>query len=515
MTGLERQVHIPPGARHALRRYLTPFYSIALGLVFILAASACGIKAAQNPATTTPARAAYSTQDNPLVHSGTQALTKISDTPLPEIPPTPNESTPSPLGVNASELRGLQVTLWLPWNGADGAGFQAILDKFNLTNKWGITAVAKGYLDIGSLDDAIEAGLSSHALPDVIVDYGYQARRWDESGVLVDLAPYVGDAVWGYSRDEQADFYPSFWLEDMVSVGRQTKRLGIPYYRSAEVIFYNQSWAEELGYPTPPTTPEEFRARACSAADYLSKKGDKSTLGKGGWLVTPDPAVLVGWIYAFGGSITNPDASGYAFDTPQARQALTFLKNLQESGCAWLDTSLDPQSAFAGRQALFVAGSLFDIPAQQAAFEQSGSIDNWMAIPFPSSTQPVVDSYGPSLFMTSSTPEEQLASWLVMQWLVYPPNQAEYVQQLGVYPTRQSALRYLIHTEQAGTQWAQALGFLPGARAEPTLPFWSVMRWALSDASSQLFSLQFQADQVPSLVLDLDSLAQEVLNQER
>jgi multiple sugar transport system substrate-binding protein len=515
MTGLERLVSIPPDSHHALRRYLTLFYGFALGLAFTLMLSACGLKALQLPASPTPTLPGNAMQATLPAHFGTQALTKSSPTQLPEVPATPNERTPSPLGVSAAELRGLEVTIWQPWSGAAGAGFQVILDKFNNTNQWGITVTSRSFEGFGSLEDAVEGGLSDNTLPDVLLDYGYQARLWDESGMLADLKPYVDDRVWGLTRDEQADFYPGFWLEDLVTARTQPRRLGIPYYRSAEVLFYNQSWAEELGYPTPPITPEDFRARACAAAEYVARNGDKSSLGQGGWLITHDPGGLAGWIYAFGGNITNPAGTGYAFDTPETRQVLAYLKGLQESGCAWADASLDPRATLASRRALYVVGSLFDIPAEQAAFQQAGSKDEWTVLPFPSSTQPVVDSYGPSLLITRSTPEQQLASWLVVEWLVYPPNQAGLVKLLGAYPTRQTTMNYLGSVGEINAQWAQALALLPDTRSEPSLPSWSVLRWALSDASSQLFSQQFRVDQVPSLLSDLDNLAQEALNQER
>ncbi len=461
-----------------------------------------------------PAHPDIATAETSLTHSGTQALTRSNPTLLPEIPATPNERTPSPLGVNANDLRGLQIIIWVPWDGATMVEFQAILDRFTLTNQWGITATARSFEGFGSLDDAVEVGITAGSLPDVLVDYGYQARHWDESGIVADQAPYISDPVWGLTGEEQADFYPGFWQEDLVGAGTKPRRLGIPYYRTAQVLFYNQSWAQELGYPSQPTTPQEFRAMACAAAENVAKNGNKSVQGKGGWLITPDPGGLAGWIFAFGGSLTNPGGTGYAFDTPETRQSLTYLKGLEDSGCAWMDAALEPQASLASRQALFVVGSLFDIPAQQAAFRQAGSLDNWGVIPFPSSTQPAVDSYGPSLVMVSSTPERQLAAWLVEEWLVYPPNQAEIVQQLGVFSTRRSSLSYFIHTAQADTQWAQALQYLPAARGEPSLPSWSVMRWALSDAASQLFSMQFRAEQIPSLTINLDSLAAEVLVQE-
>jgi len=515
MTGLERRVHTPPGAHLALRRYLTPLYSFTLGLVFILAITACnrGPTAAPQPFSGT--QPADSIKIDRPAQFGTQATFKSSPTPLPAIPATPNQSTPSPLGVNASALNGQTVNLWYPWKGVTGSILQAILDEFNRTNKYGITVIGNAYDSFGSLDDAMEAAISSGSLPDVVLDYGYQARQWETSGVLADLTPYVDDPVWGLSADEQADFISTYWSEDLTVGGPKTIRLGIPYYRSAYLLFYNQTWAAELGYSRPPVTPEDFRARACAAAESVAKSGSKTNLGKGGWLITPEPGSLVGWIYAFGGDIVNPEAPGYLFKDPETSQAFTYLKGLQMSGCAWTDNKVDSQAEFANRHALFVVGSLFDIPSQRAAFSQAGTNDEWEVIPFPSDRQPVVDTYGPSLLMTSSTTTRQLASWLVIEWLVYPPNQAKLVQQLGVYPTRQNTLSYLTYAEQAGAQWAQALRLLPDVHGEPTLPSWNTMRWALSDASSELFSPQFGTDQISSFVEELDGVAQEIFNQVR
>lgn len=512
MTGLERLVSIPPGFHHTLRRYLTPFYSFTLGLVFILVVSACGREVTAMPDPTFGTQPASSTPVNHPAQFGTQAHLKSSPTPLPAIPATPNERTPSPLGVTAAQLAGQQVSVWYPWTGVTGAIFQAILDEFNRTNRYGIMVNAHAYEDFGSLDDAMEVAISSGSLPDMLVDYGYQARHWEASGIMVDLAAYVDDPVWGLNEDEQADFKPSFWSEDLVKDGSRAnpRRLGIPYYRSAYVLFYNQTWAAELGYSDSPTTPEDFRVRACAAAESIARNGDKTNLGKGGWLITSEPGALIGWIFAFGGDVIAPDGGSYLFNTPQTSQAITYLKNLQQSGCAWTDSGVDAQATFAKRQALFVIGSLFDIPSQRAALAQAGSNDEWVVIPFPSNQQPVVDTYGPSLLVTSSTTIQQLASWLVIEWLVYPPNQAEFVQQLGAYPTRQSTLSYLIHTEQAGTQWAQALGLIPEARSEPTLASWNIMRWTLSDALTQLFSAKFTIDQIPALIGNLDKIASEI-----
>ena len=506
------------GSDQATGRYLTLFYGITLGLALVLAGFAVYLHGNPTPGaviSSTATQAVLSQTASPTLRS-TQAESNNTPTSLPDIPSTPNPKTPSPLGVSATALEGLRVNLWYPWTGASGAALQAILDEFNRTNQWEITVQLSAFEDYGRLDEAVEAALVSGSLPDVLVDYGYQARHWDSRKVLLGLTPYVNDPVWGLSSDEQADFYPAFWAEDLVTDGSpgQTRRLGIPYHRSAYVLFYNQSWAYELGYPNLPASVEDFRVRACAAAQSVSEQGDKSNLGRGGWLITPQPGALVGWIYAFGGGITTPELD-YQFNTPETLQAFKYLKGLQDSGCAWFDPGVDPQSELASRHALFVVGSLYDIPAQREAFTQAGSGDEWVVIPFPSLHQPVVATYGPSLFIRRSNPAQQLAAWLVIEWLVYPPNQAEWVTTLKTYPVRMGALGYLSEAASDNPQWVKALGLLPEARSEPSHASWSVMRWALQDAMSWLFSQQFGADQIPSLLEELDRVAAEVVTQVR
>ena len=507
-------MHFYSGPDQALKRYLTLLYGITLGLALLLAILAISFngKPAASPAAITQTVVAQTippTQGTAEVHS----LSK--PTFIPPIPPTPNEETPSPLGVSGTDLQGVQVTLWHPWTGSTEGALQAILDEFNRTNQWGIQVQANAYPGFGALDEAVETSIISGTLPDMLVDYGTQAQHWDGEAVLADLTPYVDDPVWGLTSDEQADFYPGFWAEDVVKdkAAGGTVRLGIPFYRSAYLLFYNQSWARELGFSNPPSTAEQFTAQACAAAGTVATLGNKSDLGKGGWLITPQPGALAGWIYAFGGLITNPNAQGYIFNTPQTEQAFDSIKGWVEKGCAWSDATVDAQSEFANRRALFLVGSLYDIPAQREAFSQAVNNDQWSVIPFPSRSQAVMDTYGPSLLVTHSTPAQQLAAWLVVKWLVYPPIQAQWVSEPGTLPTRQSTLSLLDENTGQNPQWVQALALLPAARSEPSLASWRVMRWALNDAMAQLIDPKTTSDQIPAILQNLDVVAGEISSQ--
>jgi ABC-type glycerol-3-phosphate transport system substrate-binding protein len=326
---------------------------------------------------------------------------------------------------------------------------------------------------------------------------------------LVDLQPYVEDPKWGYSLDEQADFYPVFWDQDVFD-GR---RLGIPALRSGQVLYYNTTWAKELGYPAAPVLPEQFQEQACAAASTKRKDADPQNDSTGGWIVSADYPLLLGWIYSFGGEIIKNPEPGlgetvYQFNTPQVEETFTFLKDLYDQGCAWLAESQYPEAEFAARMGLFSAGSVSDIPYQAEAYRQSGNRDEWTVIPFPSpSLLPGLDVYGPSYVMLPSGNKEQMASWLLIKWLSEPENQARMVEATGAFPLRASTLTYLDAYQSRYPQWAAALKMLPTARNEPAFQSWSTVRWSLSDAGTQLFRSYFTIDQVPRLIEFLEKTA--------
>jgi multiple sugar transport system substrate-binding protein len=418
------------------------------------------------------------------------------------ITPTPVSS----LKVKPSDLKGIILQFWHPWLGEEGDTIRALANKFNASNQWGIIVQVTyqgGYDDIF---DKVNTALENSGPPDLAVAYNYQALSWNASNSLVlDLNAYVDDPVWGLTGKEQSDFYSAFWNQDLVG----NKRLGIPAQRFAQLIFYNSTWAKELGFSAPPTTPADFREQACAAAKANKQDNSSSNDGTGGWIISTDYSAILGWMDAFGAQVVKPGEEEYQFDTSQVKETFTFLRGLYDEGCAWLTENQNPETDFAGRLGLFATGSVADITSQQDAFSQADSSDRWTVLPFPSSSgKPAIDVYGPSFIAFQSRPAEQLASWLFLKWLVSPEQQAQFIQASGSYSTRASALDLLDTGNKP--QWAAALKLIQLGEPEPRMQSWSVVRWAVSDAATQLFRYYFAIDQVPTLTKLLDDTAAEL-----
>ena len=420
-------------------------------------------------------------------------------------------TTPVPtsaLGVEADDLQGVSLAFWHAWTGASGEVTQSLVDDFNRSNPWGITvdAAAKGSYD--QVSEQITAAQENDQLPDITTSYGYQALEWVSSGVsLVDLSAYVDDPVWGLDAPAQSDFYPLFWEHDL----QDGNRTGIPTQGSAQLLYYNTTWAKELGFETPPATPEQFKEQACAANQTYKRDSDPKNDQKGGWIISTEYSAVLGWIYAFGGEIEKADGKGYRFNTPQVKETFAYMRELYQDNCAWLSESPFHEADFATRQGLFAAGSVAGILYQEEAFVEASSQDEWSVIPFPSPQgEPVISTYGPSFQVLQSTPEKQLASWLFIRWLTEAGPQARLAEVSGYYPVRASSLKIMGILPAAHPQWKTSVDLLPYAHPEPPLRSWRIVRWALSDAATQLFRFYFENDQLPSLIKLLDETANDL-----
>lgn len=408
--------------------------------------------------------------------------------------------------VAGEDLQGVQLDFWHAWAWEAGEAIDLMVEDFNATNPYGIHVESVQMEGYGELDDSFRQALGEGDQPDLVVGYGDQIQRWDRgTHVMIDLTPYLEDAVWGFTPAEVADFLSPYWEQEVLNV----QRLGLPAQASAQMVFYNRTWAQELGFEDPPDTPETFREQACAAAGYNRADEDPGNDGTGGWVIDTSSATMLGWIYAFGGEVQTPQ--GYQFTTPEVQEALRYVKALFDSGCAWLAENRYPNPEFASRKALFITSSSSGIPFQERAFEDAANGDDWVVLPFPGvDGQPVIDVFGPSFAMVQSSPEEQLATWLLLKWLLTPANQARWVEASGYYPARRSALDMLATYQRQHPQWAQSVDLLAYGRREPAHASWGRVRWALADAAEQVFRLGLTLDQIPALLEELDRTAAEL-----
>jgi multiple sugar transport system substrate-binding protein len=399
-----------------------------------------------------------------------EAAAEATEAPAEEPAAATGECAPATDGELAGvDPSGQTVVWWHNHSGAREEKLKAIVDQFNADNPCGITVDAQSQGGYGDIREKMNAAIAAGEVPaSLIVGYQNDQAFYQLNGALADFNTFVNDPTWGLTEDEIADFYPVFW-EQSVHPSFNNERLGFPPNRSEEMLYYNQTMLEELGYDAPPTTPDEFREIACASAE---KAGD----GTGGYVLRDDASAVASWTYAFGGDILNEDATGYLLNGPATVEALTFLQGLYNDGCAYFYTEGTPETQLAARTAIFSQGSSSGIPFYEEAFKTAGEeagrdADVWGVTAVPHTTpDPVQNIYGGDVMIPVTTPEQELAAWIFVKWFTTPEIQAQWVAASGYFPTRASTdVTDYVATAVGGTQWKQAYDLLPYSAYEPQL----------------------------------------------
>jgi len=462
---------------HALR-------SLKLVLLAALMLSAC------SPGSPTPP----STVDLPIATGTTGPTATITPTQTP------------PIGVDLATLNGVNLQVWHAFSGGANDVFIDQVARFNTVNEWGILVTQTGYGDYTTLFDAVNTTLDSGGTPDLVAALPEQTLSWNASASVVDLTPYLGDPAWGLGSDVIADIPPVFWAQDNLD----GKQLGVPAQRSARFLYYNKTWAHELGFDSPPARADEFRQQACAANASFRTDANLQNDGFGGWIVDTDWQTTYSWLLAFGGGVV--DGNAYGFRTDPNLAALQFLKKLYDDHCAWLSTEPTPFDSFARRSALFVSGDLAEAPMANESMSRLNNADEWALVPFPGNRGSVLITYGPSYSVLKSTPEKQLAAWLFARWLLSPENQVQWVEATGLFPLFHSVLDIIGPYRTASQQWDAAVGDLSMAQGVPQLASWRKVRYVLEDGTNFIFQTNIPVDQIPSILTEMDSTAKEISN---
>ena len=412
-------------------------------------------------------------------------LTAISEAALANETPAPD-----PLGVPWEELDGIELDFWYIWDlDQPGIGMNAIVDRFNVENEWGIMIYP---VDQGLAIDpltSIETAFEEDLVPHILISDASAIAGWYQDGLTIDLSKMIEDPAAGLAQQEINGFYERVWnnlhLEDNVLPG-------LPFSQAIQVIYYNQSWAKELRFSLPPESVEDFQERACAAA--AEHEPDTSSTFRGtGILLTPDPDYLWSSLSAHEAEIIDLK-EGYEFSSAEVISMAESWKSLIIDGCGTVLYSYpDPMASelvfdnFNRREAIMIMGSSRLMSHIHTEANSTGRADDWLMLPFMgTSGKKVVTSDVQAGVIFKTTPAEELASWLFLKYLVSPEVQAEWAQYSGDYPVNRRGLRFLRDFRNENPNWSQGLNLLKYAIPEPLDPSWNTVQLVLGDAFEEI-----------------------------
>lgn len=447
-------------------------------LLLIFALTACGPGVA-TPDTGTPQRTLVIITSTP---SNTRTPTI---TPTPIVPELADE-----------DLAGTEIELWYLWSPAEADTLAELAGRFNAENEYDIKINAQAFSHPDDFETALEDAFAASNPPDIILAHPYQYLPWAEAGQLVELTPYLESAAYG-NPTFQEDFYPVFAGRDLYD----GQRWGIPSLFIGQVMLYNQTWAQELGFPNAPANAAAFQQQACAAAEA---NGGIT----GGWIIDGTQGGASAWLLAFAGEL---EKSGqYRFSSDEVEQGLAFLAGLKEEGCAWQPTAPYPDQAFVDRLGLFYSVSTRDIPFVYSAFTESGSTDKWIATGYPNTAgNNLMSVHGRSYVVVQSTIPQQIASWIAIQYLTSGSSQTSLAENNAYLPLTYSAAQDLVSRNALHPQWQQAVRLLDNAVVEPRLASWRVVRSIVQDAIAQVLDIRFDSGTLPLLIRQLTEMAAE------
>ncbi|MDX1417160.1 MAG: extracellular solute-binding protein [Candidatus Promineifilaceae bacterium] len=404
--------------------------------------------------------------------------------------------------------RDITVVWWHQHSGSREEGLMEMIDEFNSTNPCGITIEAQNQGGYDEIRDKMNASIGAGEAPAALI-VGYQNDQafYQLNEGLADLNIYVDDEHWGLTEEEKADFFSGFFNQSVHPVF-DNQRLGFPPNRSIEVLYYNQTWLEELGFEGPPATPEEFREMACAAAEA---NGD----GTGGYILRDDASGVAAWTLAFGGDVLDESGTAYNYANDATVEAMTFLKGMLDDGCAYFFTEGFPNPEFAGRRAIFTQGSssgmsFYAGDVATVAEEEGREPDVWGVAAIPHTTaDPVMNVYGGDIMITANTPEQELAAWQFIKWYTSPEIQAWWDSISGYFPTRQGTTEFLgdfIGQSEFGPQYEQAIDLLQYGAYEPQLISYQAVR----DQAQEAFNAIMQGADIEATLQDLTESANEL-----
>ncbi|MBN2046795.1 MAG: extracellular solute-binding protein [Anaerolineaceae bacterium] len=406
---------------------------------------------------------------------------------------------------------GVEIIFWHQHSGDRETALLEMVDDFNANNEWGIKVTAEYQGGYGDIFNKMLPILNTPDVPDIVVAYQNQAATYQLADALTNLTPLVESEVWGMDDATVADFFPGFWAQDVFPTFGNA-RLGLPPNRSMEVLYYNIDWLAELGYDAPPATPAEFKEMACAAA--ATPFSGATAEGSMGYKLSIDASRLASWTFAFGGNVFDYEAGEYSYDNAGAIEAMTFIQDLFNEGCAQLVTeSYGDQTDFGNGTLLFTVGSSSGLPYYNSAVADGAGFA-WSVAAIPHTTpDPVQNIYGASVSVPKSTPERELAAFLFLKDFMSPEKQANWAKVSGYFPSRFSVAEGLSDYFDANPAYKTAYDMLEYGIFEPPVPGYDFARDLCNTTMAAIVDGADVTEAMTALDADADEILAEQMEQ--
>jgi len=382
-----------------------------------------------------------------------------------------------------SQLHGIELVVQHPWFGEAEAGFNAMVDAFNQENDYEIKVSTMGGFGLEYMADL----LSHEALDaNLVIAQSYDIYSVNENNAFVDLSVFIRDPELGI-----ADFYDkSSPFDEFKPTISDTHSQCIAIAYQPALLYYNKSWAEELGFDEIPLDLEAFTPQMMAGLAANLRDDNLNNNGTGGLLLSQSVQSALAWFISFGGSLT-PGGSHLQFDEDSLLNSYEWLKTAFEQDAHWVGMESVPYDYFASRLALAAEGGLDDLAYMTAAMNSNE--DDWMTMPYPSlDGRGVIAMESLGIGILDTDEPRELASWIFARYLLEEAQQAALVEVHGYWPVIGAPAKIAPGYAEAHPAWASAAMTDPHYVLAPEAENWAITRRIFQDAYLRVYSLDAQ-----------------------
>ena len=372
----------------------------------------------------------------------------------PSLPPTSIETT---------RPDGQEVILWHSYEGSLRSALLSQVDEFNATNPWHIIIVPEYHGKSDQLQSQLKSAAAKGTVPDLAILA--PSDVWSLGEVVVPVAPYAANPVYGLTPDDLADIFPA-----MLNITRDPKLntlLSFPLGGEGVVLVYNIDRLAEQNQLSAPNSWPLFKEVCQATTQDVTGDGQPDRFGFG---FNPRADFATAWMISRGGSIISDDGLHTTFNSDEGVKTLQTLQETANSGCFYRTTDEDAIHDFARGKVAMIFALTTQVPdifnAVEARFR-------WGVSPVPYGRRsPTLAISGPAWTILRSTPARQLAAWLFIRWFSHTAETVRWAQLTGLLPLRKSAGVGLASEFATNAGFKVAFELLSVAYAQPDIPAW-------------------------------------------
>ena len=372
----------------------------------------------------------------------------------------------------ATEITGpVEVTIWHQYSDQYEVWFQKVADEFQKQNP-NIT-IKLQYQPADQYEAKVMAAAKAKDMPSMVHSAAANMTSYINEGALVDLDGFIYNDKVGY---ENFDEDINAGLNQMY-VPWDNKRYAMPLFLGGNVFFYNKTMFDELGI-VPPKTWSEVEAVATAVSEKIGKPGFGFQIFVDGYMEVLTQA---------GGEVVDLATRTAMFDSDIAKEKINWYKDLMDKGVARL---VGDDRHFTTP---FANG---DVGCYVALSGNYGYLVNAVGDKFEMGAAPLPQE-GPKKFVgltepvfaiAKTNPEEELASWLFLKYLLSPEVNAECGTVFGALPASNEAMKQDVYQEflkenpvaRAVYDQRDAYGYMP------TIAGWYELRKSLDKALEEI-----------------------------